>query len=325
MLSGLFKRKDKKTKAGDDEIEEEKFSLESSRSSPPPKPSLESLSPEQQKGQGPQPQKQQPGRLQKQPPVIMSPTRDDSEPTAPEAPSENDDTGAMASHPENQSIRRVISDENGLTNSAPRETMSPTASSSPSKDPTPPQPRSMASPTDPSTREVSQGEGQGSYDRGLGKSNVMSPPQRFQPRLATDYQARGMESPVNVSPLEGQTSTGSPGLGRDDSSTGKHYISPMSPSQSPNADLRDAEVESVSEAPTWSDASLRSYLDEHSDIHDLFVIVHDKSNVPPAGPDHPITGSLFKDESRRLKEMTSALDEMLVDWIGRRMQSSTLK
>lgn len=71
---------------------------------------------------------------------------------------------------------------------------------------------------------------------------------------------------------------------------------------------------------SWSDASLRSYLDNEHDIRDLLIIVHDKSNVQPAGPDHPITGSLFKEESKRLKEMSSQLDEMLSAWVSRKLE-----
>jgi hypothetical protein len=63
-------------------------------------------------------------------------------------------------------------------------------------------------------------------------------------------------------------------------------------------------------------------MDEENDIRDLFIIVHDKSNVPPAGPDHPITGRLFKEESKRLKEMNNQLDEMLVNWMSQRTSSS---
>jgi hypothetical protein len=77
------------------------------------------------------------------------------------------------------------------------------------------------------------------------------------------------------------------------------------------------------DTPTWSDASLRSYLDEENDIRDLFIIVHDKSNVPPAGSDLPITGRLFKEESKRLKEMSTQLDEMLVNWMSQRKRNST--
>jgi hypothetical protein len=80
-------------------------------------------------------------------------------------------------------------------------------------------------------------------------------------------------------------------------------------------------VSTISSTATssWSDASLRSYLDDEHDISDLLIIVHDKSNVQPAGPDHPITGSLFKEESKRLKEMSGRLDDMLSAWITRKL------
>lgn len=336
MFSGLFKRKDKKARATDDEVEgSEKYSGESSRSSPPPKTSLESLSQEYQtsKGQGSQMQKQ-PSRLQKQPPAVMSPTAADFESAGPDAAADNDGTVSTEKGESGLSLRRVASHEADSTEPATRETISsPTASAGSLKSPSPSQPRFVTSPPGPSTGEISQGAAQNSYDRGPDKSSVMSPPQRFQPRLVTEYQDQGMGSPGKVSPLENPAFIETPGLGRDDSSPGERRVSPLSPPQSPSAETREPEiseartgsVDSVSETPTWSDASLRSYLEDHNDIHDLFVIVHDKSNIPPAGPDHPITGSLFKEESRRLREMTSSLDEMLVDWIGRRMQGSRLK
>lgn len=329
MFSGLFKKKDKKSKATGDEVEEpEKHSGESSRSSPPPKGSMESTSPEQQssKALAPQPLRQ-PGRLQKQRPEVTSPTKADWESAAPDSAQRSGDQAGL-------SLRRVASHEADSTGTDPRETVSsPTIPSSPSRDLASSQVRSMTSPTGPSTSEASNERWQESYNReGMSNNSVMSPPQRFQPKLAPEYQDQGMESRMNVSPLEELAPNGVPGMTRNISPR-EHPVSPLSPPQSPGADIREPEAtemragsfDSDSEALTWSDASLRSYLDEHNDIHDLFVIVHDKSNIPPAGPDHPITGSLFKEESRRLKEMTKTLDEMLVDWIGRRAQNSTFK
>ncbi|EFW19207.1 conserved hypothetical protein, partial [Coccidioides posadasii str. Silveira] len=71
-------------------------------------------------------------------------------------------------------------------------------------------------------------------------------------------------------------------------------------------------------SPIWNDAGLRAYLEDGSDIRDLIIIVHDKSNVLPAGPDHPVTGNLFKDESRSLNEMSNRLDDMLNGWLARK-------
>ncbi|KAI5286631.1 hypothetical protein KEM52_001910 [Ascosphaera acerosa] len=70
--------------------------------------------------------------------------------------------------------------------------------------------------------------------------------------------------------------------------------------------------------PTWNDASLRSFLDDSDHVRNLFVIVHDKSSVVPAGPDHPVTGHLFKEESRALEDMSNRLDDLLTTWLSRR-------
>lgn len=73
-----------------------------------------------------------------------------------------------------------------------------------------------------------------------------------------------------------------------------------------------------STAPTWSDASLRAYLEDDSDIRDLLLLVHDKSDIKPAPPDHPVAKSLFKEENRRLGEMERKLDGMLGKVLERR-------
>jgi len=73
--------------------------------------------------------------------------------------------------------------------------------------------------------------------------------------------------------------------------------------------------------PTWSDASLRSYLDNEQDIKDLLIIVHDKSNVSPVGPDHPLMANLFSDERTKLVEMQSQLDALLMNWMSKKNAS----
>ncbi|RVX74211.1 hypothetical protein B0A52_02043 [Exophiala mesophila] len=70
--------------------------------------------------------------------------------------------------------------------------------------------------------------------------------------------------------------------------------------------------------PTWSDASLRMYMENNQDIKDLLIIVHDKSNVTPVGPDHPLMSNLFVDERTRLAEMQTQLDTMLMTWMGKK-------
>ncbi|EXJ94224.1 hypothetical protein A1O1_02617 [Capronia coronata CBS 617.96] len=70
--------------------------------------------------------------------------------------------------------------------------------------------------------------------------------------------------------------------------------------------------------PTWSDASLRTYMENDQDIKDLLIIVHDKSNVTPVGPDHPLMHDLFSQERTKLADMQSQLDNMLMHWISKK-------
>ena len=76
-----------------------------------------------------------------------------------------------------------------------------------------------------------------------------------------------------------------------------------------------------STAPTWSDASLRAYMEDESEVRDLLLIVHDQSDVKPMkgkGRDHPVCKDLFKEEDERLKEIEKRLDGMLGDFWARR-------
>ncbi|KAL2005478.1 hypothetical protein VTN00DRAFT_2689 [Thermoascus crustaceus] len=337
MLSGLFKRKDKKSKASEDEIEEtEKSSGESSRSSPQPKTSSESLSQESRssKPQGPQ---RQSSKLQKQPPAEISVLMKEQqeEHTAQKSPNNGKDELSPTKEDFGSSIRQVVSPQGDdvpqpLRLRSPEVTREAVAS--------PPSERSKAStessspvkmnqPTDFQVRQTENASRQDTQSR-----SVVSPPLQFQQKTVIDNQEALSESPVNVSPLDAQ---GQMGLMGDASPQDEPPVSPLSPSSSPElVDEGDPKRDdgtpastpsSSANTPTWSDASLRSYLDDENDIRDLLIIVHDKSNVPPAGPDHPITGSLFKEESKRLKEMTSQLDEMLANWISRKLESATPK
>lgn len=77
--------------------------------------------------------------------------------------------------------------------------------------------------------------------------------------------------------------------------------------------------------PTWSDASLRSYMDSDQDIRDLLIIVHDKSNITPVGPEHPLMNGLFAQEKTKLADMQSQLDSMLMTWLSKKNPSSAGK
>lgn len=136
------------------------------------------------------------------------------------------------------------------------------------------------------------------------------------------------ESPVEVIPPDQSRSQAPPPLVVDSSSQEDPSVSPVSPASSVELveapqDAIDREQTPVSTAhssngaPTWSDASLRAYLEDDSDIRDLLVVVHDKTNVKPAPPDHPLVKNLFKEENRRLGEISNQLDSLLgTGWPG---------
>ncbi|OOG00926.1 hypothetical protein ASPCADRAFT_202763 [Aspergillus carbonarius ITEM 5010] len=343
MLSGLFKRKDKKSRTNDDDTDEaEKTSTELSRTSPQPKTSSDSLSsPESARSPKPLVVQRQ-TKLQKQPPVVMSPTGQDIlQGPVSQSPVQNKEEPKPVMSPKaDQTIRQVTSEEADDIPSSPsvgpfddsQEVISSSARvPSPLKKPTPapvgPQ-EYLDSPIEPQNDWQVVSENMSYPQR-----SVASPPQRFQPK-PLNYQHHRLDSPLGVSPQEAPVSPLTPGLMAGSSSPGRHSASSVSPPLSPVAgagdhrsiDATPALFETASAGtPTWSDASLRSYLDDENDIRDLFIIVHDNSNIPPAGPDHPITGCLFKEESKRLREMTSQLDTMLAEWVGRRTRNAASK
>lgn len=332
MLSGLFKRKDKKNKSIDDDVEEpERSPAESAfRASPQPKTSSESLSPEQRTVK---PQRQTSNKLQKQPPSILTSTsRTEGQADSVTADSTKE-REIIIGNQTGQSIRRVTSRETDSRNESRGAVASPISQRSPSKESfaTPNEFQDpFASPVDRPSSEAQWREPYESTERA--QPSVTSPPQRFAPKIVASHAEPRSHSPHDFSPIEeSHIPIAAPGVTKEAVLRARSN-SPVSPPSSPEVDVNDLKgseathlsLDTLSvDTPTWSDASLRSYLDEENDIRDLFIIVHDKSNIPPAGPEHPVTGRLFKEESKRLKEMNNQLDEMLVKWMSQRKRHSS--
>lgn len=327
MLSGLFKRKDKKGRNSEDDGEElERQSEETSRASPQPKVSSESLQePANVKSAGPQ---RQSSKLQKQPPQR----------TMQEAATSTSEASSPVKEESGPSIRRVVSPSTGGASVPPLQVRTsfdrnPVATEQRA-------PSIVTSPVKSLNTTPSVEKNTKVYDDPIAEEpiKITSPVNQSSTSVSPPHQVRNnadnseslSDSPVNISPIQPYTSLQSqpPGLIVDTSSQEEHSVSPLSShSSSPEfvdrPEIKGDETTPVSTVSstataTWSDASLRSYLEDENDIRDLLIIVHDKSNVQPAGPDHPITGSLFKEESRRLKEMSGRLDEMLAGWISRK-------
>lgn len=136
------------------------------------------------------------------------------------------------------------------------------------------------------------------------------------------------ESPVQVDVPHHLHTQRTPPLITDDSSREEIHPLPRSPTSTPELVeaplLNDREGtptpadHSSGNPPIWSDASLRAYLEDGSDIRDLLILVHHKSDPEPADPDHPIVKNLFQEERRQLRDISDELDNLLVNYRARK-------
>ncbi|OAQ66728.2 ring finger domain-containing protein [Pochonia chlamydosporia 170] len=101
-----------------------------------------------------------------------------------------------------------------------------------------------------------------------------------------------------------------------------------SPEASPSPELvqavgdagREGSTTSSGKEGAWDDTKLRAFFDESDHIRDLLAVIYDKTNVEPAGIDHPVVGGLFREQNAKLAEITTQLDNMLGDWLARKQR-----
>ena len=371
MLSGLFKRKDRKNKTqNEDGDDAESPSEEVMSRSPQPKESSESLSRDQQgsKITSPAHPQRHTSKLQKAPPAKLfpqnktAPLRGDSvtprtiladqartnlPPSDRPSPSTSGKVSPMSmdDHSAEQSYKDPPSPLRNRTPEPPREQSrspsSPRAGvfsdirdvlrSSPSSEVKPEKVKKAK-------QRVAMDDFDSSPDTEEHLESIRHREEDRRRDAEEPTKERLSESPVQVSPQEPShpANNNPPGLIIDTSSQEEPSFSPVSPSstpelvEAPHEDrlVREETPASTAQSsstapPTWSDADLRTYLEDDSDIRDLLVVVHDKSDVKPAGPDHPIVGKLFQEENRRLGDISHRLDGLLNDWLARKSSSSS--
>ena len=167
----------------------------------------------------------------------------------------------------------------------------------------------------------------------LSESPVEVPsPEELQQTPSQESQRVPSPPSQRPSPLEQQrTPHQPPPLMIDTSSQEDPSTSPVSPISSPelvkapNEETAREETPAStaqSSTPTWSDASLRAYMEDDSEIKDLLVIVHDKSNVQPARRDHPIVKNMYSEQNRKLGEISNRLDGLLGDYLARKSRTT---
>ena len=193
--------------------------------------------------------------------------------------------------------------------------------------PAPPPQRRMALDEDDSSLEADEEE--------RPKPIHINSSQHPQTRATTTEQTdRLSESPVDVAPPDQlRMQNNPPGLVVDTSSQDDPPT--ISPSSASSAELieaprnqkeREATPASTSQSSststvTWSDANLRAYLEDESEIRDLLTLVKDKSDMKPPSRDHPLVKDLFKDENQKLAAMSKELDGLLDDFLARRAKA----
>jgi hypothetical protein len=383
MLSGLFKRKDKKTKQDSMDSDIEKPD-ETDRSSPQPKPSEESAERPSAEQQGPQ-RSTSKGKLQK------ARSRDDSpqktkgilktdSPT--EAARQTASPEALDGKPSGQqpsTMRLVPSDQEDASRPAVEEKVTT------SKNPFRPQPKQDAEPKPERVTKAKQRMQLDDFDSSDEDSDPFADPdaqtRSVQPEAA-EPAGRLSESPVHISAADAQPTNKvptqereretdlqqPPGLAQDNSSqetsspvstptpddspmktipenttliiprsehTGSPtHLSPTTtnagpppsrPAPSPSKAERDIQISppvssESTQLPAWSDAALRAYLDDGSDVRDMLLVVNDTTGVVPVGRDHPIMSTLFVEESKRVQGMSSELDKLLSGLMEKRMK-----
>lgn len=363
MLSGFFKRKDKKGRGMDDVTEDtEKTSEETVRQTPGDASGPEGQAPRLTTQTQPQPQRQT-SKLQKSPPTKLSPKSSlnrgespsirsvimESEKSSISQPSRSppklnmEFESAPLVEPESRQPNEPAMAPAPLTSTnAPRdeptETESPKSTKhgmfSPIRDVL----RSPSS-SEPKPEKAKKAKHRMPIDDFDSSSDTEDPPEpqsHTQEERSTQSQHiepdrdRLSESPVQVSPQEQPQSQHPPGLMIDTSSQDDPSTSPVSPLSS-SAELVEAPnvgndrdgtpastAQSSANAPTWSDAHLRAYLENSNDVRDLLLVVHNKVEVKPAPRDHPLVKNLFKEENRKLGEMSNRLDSLLGDWLARK-------
>jgi len=349
MLSGLFKRKDKNSKGGKNDPEESDRISEESGRSPNSKDSMDSENTPERK----------PSKLQKSPPGLTSPK---GSPTDTRAPQKDFAVANAQQQPPNTSQNNPMGLSQ---QPQPSRLLGPEPQAQqPSRFPSLQEKRSVGAKisdalrsknssqdmSDPTIKTVYSkrakerfviDESDSEDDRTpTAQSSILH--RSISPLESNDANSGRPESALRVSPMDGQDqpkpSPRSP-LPEQKSAENSGFSQQIMPAEavptSPSDQTASTSKQSPSlpthtpstsrSTPTWSDASLRSYMDDDQDIRDLLVIVHDKTNVTPVGPEHPLMNGLFATERTKLAEMQSQLDSMLLSWLSKKNQPVAAK
>ncbi|TGZ80495.1 hypothetical protein EX30DRAFT_372136 [Ascodesmis nigricans] len=213
---------------------------------------------------------------------------------------------------------------------------------------------SQPTPQSPVEARQSQEEAQRPYQRPIesGEQSPRSPiTDRYRPRKMSGDRSQGLYTPY--SPLQSQPQQNScPTLRSPISlerlSESPEHISYHDATEQPDLVLdtssgidSNGAISSVESSPdimeppapthtinrTWSDWSLKTYMEDDTDVRDMLIVVRQDKTPVIAGEDtvlvqgHPEITPLFADSSLRLQELSNRLDGMLGEWMARRTKA----
>lgn len=322
MLSGLFKRKDKKIKvdeaAGGTVIKHEAEPVSpislSGESSPLSATPASTLNPQVRRSGSN-------GKLTKMPPAAAKSAEQanpaPADPAAITSPANGAPTMSreQGEHVNTTSIKSASPSLGNL--GEPPLQLDTTASQLP-----PPDAGRASSPAvqSQSTNTSTQNEG----PTRIPDSADMSQPNTVSP-LHTTLEQQDAQRGATAS-TESSTRTVSPSTPIDSSSETVHSPEVSSNQLKTSSDGLSAADQAVAEGstskePRWNDAALLAYLEQRSsqDARDLLLIVNDKTGVVPLPLDHPtMLGLGFHEHQRQLNDMSARLDGLLNGFLARK-------
>ncbi|KIE01578.1 SH3 domain containing protein, partial [Metarhizium majus ARSEF 297] len=357
-LRGFFSRKDKKKTSEDDDESFGKRSMDimsESRDSEDRSLSLEEpLSPDRAASQ------RQPSKLQKSAPSnkaagvvqksvelssYLAEGRTNDVSSVPPASMRlvDPDTNDTQDEPVNQTQTRDASRERSASSAGQKEEKSVISKLVPSRsagDPKPQKTVKAKTRMELDTSDSSELEEAHTVRPNAASGALAEPEQRNQTDQPTRSRVNDSQTPTTAGAARAQQSPIDQTLERNGSSSPANASNPpalmvhtsspegdspeASPSPEPEETVDDVARESSSASSgkegAWDDTKLRAFFDESDHIRDLLAVVYDKTNVEPAGIDHPVVGGLFREQNAKLAEITTQLDNMLGDWLARKQR-----
>ena len=152
----------------------------------------------------------------------------------------------------------------------------------------------------------SGGSGSGSLDSDATPTGPRSPSQPLDTTTASST------SPARGLSIDENSSTTSPDLTPNtDTKTPSSSSASASQPSSEIEDEQEQEHGQEQEQHQWSDASLRAWLEDGSDVRDMMVLIRDTSGVVPVKADHPAMRGLWVEERKGVGRMMGELDGLL--------------